>query len=94
MRNSTTDEHGHTYGRLSVLSYAGVNRHQKVMWLCECSCGTKKTICGGSLRNGLTISCGCYRRETTSLTDRSRSTGIRAERRARKHVRKNAQHHS
>jgi hypothetical protein len=74
------DERGHQYGRLTVLEFAGVNRHQKIMWLCECCCGTKKSICGGSLRNGLTISCGCYRREN------SRRTVVAA----RKHIRRHS----
>ena len=29
-------------------------------WLCECSCGTIKSISGTSLKNGNSTSCGCY----------------------------------
>lgn len=29
-----------------------------VYWLCKCSCGKLKVICGASLRNGNTTSCG------------------------------------
>ena len=34
-----------------------------VFWGVECDCGRKKTICGGSLRRGLTKSCGCLWQE-------------------------------
>jgi hypothetical protein len=31
-------------------------------WLCKCSCGTEKAVCGISLRNGSSTSCGCNRK--------------------------------
>lgn len=45
---------GNRYGRLTVLSRVPGNK-----WLCRCDCGTEKQIYGGSLRNGLSQSCGC-----------------------------------
>lgn len=32
-------------------------------WLCRCDCGTKQRVSGTALRLGLTVSCGCYKRE-------------------------------
>ena len=63
MLQTMIDERGHIYGRLTVLEFAGADRHRKIIWLCECSCGETKIVCGCSLRNGRTTSCGCYRRE-------------------------------
>lgn len=28
-------------------------------WICQCECGTIKSVCGSSLRNGTSKSCGC-----------------------------------
>jgi hypothetical protein len=36
------------------------------MWLCQCDCGTIKTVKDYSLRNGISKSCGCYSREVRS----------------------------
>lgn len=33
------------------------------LWLCECECGTLKTVRGNSLRAGTTQSCGCSHKE-------------------------------
>lgn len=30
-------------------------------WICQCECGTIKSVCGSSLRNGASKSCGCER---------------------------------
>jgi hypothetical protein len=63
MRNPSIEIRGQTYGRLRVLEYSHRDKNGKVHWLCECTCGNIKVICGGSLRSGLTNSCGCLRRE-------------------------------
>ena len=34
-----------------------------MIWLCQCDCGTIKTVLNTALTNGLTISCGCYHKE-------------------------------
>ena len=46
---------GETFGRLKVLKYVGNSK-----WLCQCSCGNQKVIYGKSLKNGRTVSYGCY----------------------------------
>ena len=51
------------FGRLTVQKFAGVNRLRHAMWVCECRCGTVKTIAGYSLTAGHTTSCGCRQRE-------------------------------
>lgn len=38
----------------------------RLLWFCQCDCGTKKTVDGGSLRAGKTRSCGCLTKEVNS----------------------------
>jgi len=54
------DRVGLRYGRLVVLSNAGVSPGKKRLWKCLCSCGKETTVTAGSLATGNTISCGCY----------------------------------
>ena len=52
------------FGRLRVLKY--VKTDIDAIWLCLCECGNYKEIRGRSLRDGSTISCGCYNRELST----------------------------
>ena len=36
-----------------------------VLWLCRCKCGTERVVFGSNLRQGLSTSCGCLKREKT-----------------------------
>lgn len=54
---------GQRFGRLQVVKYYGSNKNGRALWLCQCDCGNKKTILGGSLIQKLTFSCGCYNKE-------------------------------
>jgi hypothetical protein len=57
---------GQRYGRLTVTG-PRERRNGQTYWTCRCDCGNTKTIYGGSLRRGLTTSCGCYRAEASSV---------------------------
>lgn len=57
------DATGSRFGRLTVISINGKNKHGQIKYLCECDCGNKTTVVAGSLRRGLTKSCGCLNRE-------------------------------
>jgi hypothetical protein len=57
---------GQVFGRLKVLENAGVDKEKKLLWKCECVCGNSLVVVGGSLRSGLTKSCGCLRKEVSS----------------------------
>lgn len=59
---------GMKFGMLTVLREAGRNRWNLVKWLVRCDCGTEKPVLGSCMRNGTTISCGCYHRNTASKT--------------------------
>ena len=54
---------GQEFGSLKVLRYVGNNKHRQSMFECECSCKNKTRIItmGGSLKNGNTKSCGCFK---------------------------------
>ena len=58
---------GQKFGRLKVLrqgeSYRTPNGRNHITWVCQCECGTIKTIRGDSLKNGHTVSCGCKKKE-------------------------------
>ena len=54
---------GMKFGRLTVLKRVENNKHGQACWLCKCSCGNEIVVVGGSLKSGLTQSCGCLQRE-------------------------------
>jgi hypothetical protein len=68
----TKDLTGMTFGRLTVLKkadedYVSPGGHHQLRWVCQCNCPDKTivTVVGGSLRNKVSTSCGCYKRENT-----------------------------
>jgi len=51
---------GQKYGKLTVLSYAGMcEKNKNSKWLCKCECGNEKLIRKTGLKAGTTKSCGC-----------------------------------
>lgn len=54
------------FGRLVVLSYAGRNKYDSILWKCRCDCGAIVRTLGQSLRSGRTTSCGCVTKEMLS----------------------------
>jgi len=53
------DLKGLKFGSLTVLSESHGNTSKKKKWDCLCECGEIKSILGGNLIRGRTISCGC-----------------------------------
>ena len=58
---------GNVYGRLTVL-YEGERRRSpsgaiRRQWVCKCECGNIVEVTTASLRNGHTVSCGCYNKD-------------------------------
>lgn len=60
------DLRGQTFGRLTVVAFAG-SRRGTAEWACVCSCGTSVSASAGNLRGGRTKSCGCFRRERSTV---------------------------
>lgn len=50
---------GQSFGVLIVLRKQGHNANKKVTWMCRCACGNEVVVCGASLHDGTTTSCGC-----------------------------------
>lgn len=58
-----TNQH---FGRLKVIRRTDkVTKSGDIVWLCRCECGNYREINGYALRNGITQSCGCLRREVS-----------------------------
>lgn len=61
MRSDFIDLTGKTFGRWTVISFAGKNKHGQNLWLCKCECGTERVVRGGG--KIFSKSCGCLQRE-------------------------------
>ena len=60
---------GKTFGYLTVLSEIPErNKNKRILYRCKCKCGNYCNADGIELRNGHIKSCGCYKREMTSIT--------------------------
>ena len=52
---------GQKFNKLTVIAYAGADKHGHSKWLCLCDCGSDKQVIatGDALVRGKTKSCGC-----------------------------------
>lgn len=57
---------GKRFGRLVVVERAKNNKRGLAMWKCVCDCGNEVVVSGANLRQGITHSCGCLSRDTTT----------------------------
>lgn len=57
---------GKKFGKLTVLR-RDFNGRKQVYWLCQCDCGTIKSIRSGHLCGGKIVSCGCHAIFASSL---------------------------
>lgn len=55
---------GQKFGRWVVVRFAEARKSGGAHWLCQCECGTEGIVSGYKLRNGDTVSCGCWRRDS------------------------------
>ena len=76
------DMAGKKYGKVTVLSYAGVSEDCRALWNCACECGKTFITRGKDLRQGKVKSCGCARRDHSSerMTKLNTKHGMRHER--------------
>ena len=65
---------GQVFGRLTVVSFAGIGSNRSARWECICLCGAVVVINSATLRNGRTQSCGCYHKQL--LRERNTSHGL------------------
>lgn len=64
MRRPTL-QNGDRFGMLVVLRFADIQSGHR-RYLCACDCGQEKIILSGSLKTGVSQSCGCLQRALTS----------------------------
>ena len=62
---NSKDLTGMIFGRLTVIKYVGVNKHQRRLWLCACSCGEVTILPTYHLTRKVepVRSCGCLGQE-------------------------------
>lgn len=60
------DMTGIRYGRLVAIKEVKERLHGHKQWLCKCDCGKVVLKRGVDVRNGKTVSCGCYQKEGIS----------------------------
>lgn len=64
---NVVDMAGRKIGRWTVIERDG-EKNREAAWLCECACGTRKTLTGSTLRSKRpSKSCGCLRQEQMSI---------------------------
>lgn len=56
---------GKKFGKLEVVKFYGLNKHNQRLWLCKCECGSDKDIIAtsSSLKHGHYVSCGCRKKK-------------------------------
>ncbi len=65
---------GKRFSRLVVIKQAANGNHNHLRWLVRCDCGVEKIVIGKHLRLGKIRSCGCYRKEKSSLNGKKAKT--------------------
>lgn len=53
------DRSGLVFGFWKILSFAGKDKNNQKLWLCQCVCGKEKVVIFNSLQKGRSKSCGC-----------------------------------
>jgi hypothetical protein len=59
---------GQRYGRWVVGEFLGANANKQTIYRCKCDCGVEREVVAQSLRNGLTLSCGCMKGQAIAAT--------------------------
>ncbi len=69
------------FGRLTVIARCDrKSSNGQYYWTCQCECGNIKDIRGDALREGKTLSCGCYSVQRTRETAESRIKDLSGQR--------------
>ena len=58
MNTKHSNLEGYKFGRLTAIKIVGKNKSRANIWLCSCRCGRTTEVPAGTLRFGLTKSCG------------------------------------
>lgn len=60
------------FGHLIVLERNGYDNNKKILWKCQCDCGTVKNIRGSDLKSGKILSCGCFGKEQRKIANQNK----------------------
>ena len=66
---------GKRFGRWLVIERAENADYGGTQWKCLCDCGKEKIVYGGSLRRGISRSCGCLQKEEFAISCKKQFTG-------------------
>lgn len=66
MASKPKDLTGNRYGKLVAQERMGLSPNAGYFWKCLCDCGNTTKVTIGNLNSGHTLSCGCFKVETTS----------------------------
>jgi len=79
-RRKTIDLTNQKFGRLLVIARAGSSLRGRALWQCRCECdGSIVIVLGKELRNGHTVSCGCWKAERMGDFARTHGMGLTRE---------------
>lgn len=76
MNTIKDDMIGKTFGRWTVISFSHRNEQNRKYYNCICSCGTKRVVKGGSLKEGKSQSCGCLHKDTLTAKIKKNSDNM------------------
>lgn len=77
MASHVRDLTGRSYGRLAVIRFQDI-RSGHARFACLCDCGRITIVRGSKLRDGSTVSCGCWRREQMDAgRERAHALGVK-----------------
>lgn len=62
-QNKVKDLTGQRFGQLTVIGIDSARQAKQTYWLCECDCGTIKSVRADGLKSGSVKSCGCLKRK-------------------------------
>ena len=68
---------GKKFGRLTVIEETNERKNRQVIWRCKCDCGNIVLVRTNDLKQGLTTSCGCYKREIAKQVSKNDLSGRR-----------------
>ena len=58
-----SDLTGRRFGRLTAIERVESDKSGRIRWKCLCDCGKETIVAATRLRNGKSVSCGCYQKE-------------------------------
>ena len=65
-----------SFGRLTVIDIAGIDKFGHYLWSCLCDCGGQTVSASHNLLSGKTKSCGCIRKEEAARRGRNRAAPV------------------